>query len=167
MSTAAHRTRLTAARVAAQPARHGATERRPPLEVVGPRGRRIRRRRVAPVLSAAVVSCSLLLVVIGHAELAQGQVRLARVQAAITSAHLVHQHEVLALASLENPSRVMQVAEVTLHMVAPGQVQQLAHVPLGVALPAPKLLPARKVVPATPVTPAASTSSTRAAAPGG
>jgi len=84
-----------------------------------------------------MVTGSLLFVVVGHAELAQAQVRLANVQAEITSAQLLHQREVLALASLENPSRILRVAEDTLHMAPPSQVHQLAHVPLGVPLAAP------------------------------
>ncbi len=83
------------------------------------------------------MSGSLLFVVAGHAELAQGQVRLANLQVEITSAQLLHQREVLALAELENPSRILAVAEGTLHMRSPSQVRQLAHVPLGVVLPAP------------------------------
>ncbi len=86
-----------------------------------------------------MVSASLLFVVIGHAELVQGQVRLANVQTEITSAQLLHQREVLALAELESPSRILRVAEGTLHMATPSQVRQLAHVPLGVPLPAPHL----------------------------
>ena len=141
MSTAAQRARVVVgARVAPgavpQPAKR-AEDRRAPLEVVAQRTRRVRRRRLAPLVSAAVVSGSLLLVVIGHAELAQGQVRLANLQAEITSAQLLHQREVLALAQLENPSRILAVAEGTLHMASPSQVRQLAHVPLGVPLPAP------------------------------
>lgn len=156
MSTAAQRTRLVAAsRIAAKPAKRGAPAARPPLEVVAPRQRRVRHRRVAPLLSAAIVSLSLLLVVVGHAELAQGQVRLADMQTQITAARLAHQREVLALANLENPSRILRVAEGTLHMASPDQVRQLAHVPLGTAVPLPK------------VAPPASTSSTRSAAPSG
>jgi hypothetical protein len=139
VSTAAQRTRVVAGvRVApatSQPAKR-ADDRRAPLEVVAQRTRRVR-RRLAPLVSAAVVSGSLLLVVIGHAELAQGQVRLANLQTEITSAQLLHQREVLALAQLENPSRILAVAEGTLHMASPSQVRQLAHVPLGVPLPAP------------------------------
>ncbi len=140
MSTAVGRTRMVvtaeaAPRAATQPGH--ATDRRPPLEVVAPRPRHLRRGRLAPLLSAAVVSASLLVVVIGHAELAQGQMRLAKVEAEITSARLVHQREVLDVANLENPLRILQVAEDTLHMAPPSQVHQLAHVPLGVPLPAP------------------------------
>lgn len=141
MSTGAERARAVAGarvapREAALPA-HGEEARRAPLEVVAPRTRHVRRRRLAPLASAALVSGSLLFVVAGHAELAQGQVRLANLQVEITSAQLLHQREVLALAELENPSRILAVAEGTLHMRSPSRVRQLAHVPLGVVLPAP------------------------------
>ncbi|MHB1554319.1 MAG: hypothetical protein ACYCSX_05710 [Acidimicrobiales bacterium] len=153
MSTALRGTRAdAAARAVPQPARH-APERRPSLEVVAPRAprvRRVRRRSVATVLAGAVVSLSLLIVVIGHAELAQGQVRLAGLQAEITSARLLHQREVLALANLENPTRILRVAEDTLHMVSPTQVRQLTHVPLGIALPPPHVAPTAGTSPAAP-----------------
>jgi hypothetical protein len=141
MSTALQRTRMVlgaeaAPRVAVQPAER-APDLRPPLEVVAPRTGRVRRRRLAPLLSSGVVTGSLLFVVIGHAELAQGQMRLTSVQAEITSARLLHQREVLSLAKLENPSRILRVAEDTLHMAAPSQVHQLAHVTVGAPLPPP------------------------------
>jgi hypothetical protein len=155
VSTAVRGTRVVAAPRATPRPSERATPRRPPLEVVAPRARRVKRRRVAPLLSGAVVSLSLLVVVVGHTELAQGQVRLAGVQSEITSARLRHQHEVLSVANLENPSRIERVAEETLHMAPPSQVHQLANVPLGVALPAPH------------VAPSAGTSAAQPAAPGG
>ncbi len=120
----------------------GAAGRRPPLELVAPRTRRVRRRRVAPLVAASVLSASLLLVVVGHAELAEGQVRLTDVQSEVTSAQVLHRREVLALATLEDPSRILQMAESILHMAPPSQVDQLAHVPLGVPVPAPHVVPA-------------------------
>lgn len=154
MSSAVQRARVVAASQAApRPRRTGAP--RPPLEVVAPRNRRVRTRSLAPILSGAVVSASLLVVVIGHAELAQGQMRLAGVQSEITSARLLHQREGLALANLENPSRILRVAEEKLHMAPPSDVRQLAHVPLSVALPPPR------------VTHSTATSSTRTSASGG
>ncbi|MGC8471284.1 MAG: hypothetical protein ACP5PM_03195 [Acidimicrobiales bacterium] len=149
MSTAVRGTRVAAAaRVAPQPAQH-VPVRRPSLEVVAPRARRARHRSLATLLAGLVVSLSLLLVVIGHAELAQGQVRLAGVQAQITSARLLHQREVLALANLENPTRILRVAEGSLHMVSPTQVHQLTHVPLGAVLPPPHIASA-SLSPASP-----------------
>ena len=69
----------------------GAPARRPPLRVVeaAPRHRSARRpehRRAAAVLSVGMVLASLASVVVGHALLAQGQVRLAGIQAALTTA---------------------------------------------------------------------------------
>jgi|GEM_PF-2998807 len=139
--------------VAARQADHVERTRRPSLEVVAPRSRRARRRSLAPVLSGAVLSASLLMVVVGHAELAQGQVRLTQVQSEITSARLLRQREGLALAGLENPSRILRVAEQTLHMAPPTQVQQLAHVPLDAALPPPHVVTAAGPAPGPSATP--------------
>ncbi len=99
------------------------------------------------------MSLSLLLVVIGHAELAQGQVRLAGLQTQITAARLLHQREVLTLANLENPTRILRVAEDTLHMVRPTQVRQLPHVPLGIVLPPPHVAPSTGTPPAATASP--------------
>jgi hypothetical protein len=132
-----------AARAAAQthpqarPHRRTAPVRRPPLEVVQQRRRRVRRRRLAPILAGALVSASLFLVVIGHAELTQGQVRLSAAEQAVTAAQTAHRQDVLALANLENPARILRVAEQTLHMAPPAGQQQVAHVPLDTPLPDP------------------------------
>ena len=152
MSTAAERAGLVAgARVAPRESTPPATHedaRRAQLAVVVRRTRRVRHRKLAPLVSAALVSGSLLFVVVGHAELAQGQVRLANLQAEITSAQLLHQREVLGLAELENPSRILAVAEGTLHMRSPSQVRQLAHVPLGVKLASPHVAASAGLTPA-------------------
>lgn len=132
MSTAALRT-------AAQPhpQRRAAAERRPSLEVVQRRRRRVRRRRFAPILAGVLVSASLFLVVIGHAALTQGQVRLSAAEQALTAAQTAHREDVLALANLENPARILRVAEQTLHMTPPAGQQQVAHVPLDTPLSTP------------------------------
>lgn len=127
---------------AAQPHRRQAGERPVPLRVVQRRAARARRRVFAPVLSAAIVSVSLFTVVIAHSELAQGQVRLARVQAAITAAQTLHRQELLALGRLEAPSRILREAEQSLHMTPATAVRQLPYVPLGTPLPGPKVAPA-------------------------
>jgi hypothetical protein len=136
MSTAALRT-LAQPQPQPQPQRRPAPELRPSLEVVQQRRRRVRRRRLAPILAGALVSASLFLVVIGHAELTQGQVRLSAVQQAVTAAETTHRQDVLALANLENPARILGVAEKTLHMAPPAGQQQVAHVPLDTPLPNP------------------------------
>lgn len=130
MSTAAIRT-------AAAPQRRSAEERRPALEIVHQRRRRARRRRLAPILAGVLVSASLFLVVLGHAELTQGQVRLSAVEQQVTAAQTAHRQDVLSLAKLENPARILRVAEETLHMAPPSGQQQVAHVPLDTPLPNP------------------------------
>jgi hypothetical protein len=55
---------------------------------------------------------------------------------------VLHQREVLALANVENPTRIVRVAEGSLHMVSPTQVHQLTHVPLGAVLPPPHVVSA-------------------------
>lgn len=112
---------------------------RPLLEVVrdDPRHRPGRRRGAAAILSAGLVVGSLLLVVAGHAVLAEGQVRLSAEQSAVAAAQQEYGQEVLSLATLESPSRIVGEAKQDLHMVAAGQIVQLPHVPLGTPLPTP------------------------------
>ncbi len=141
------------ARSAAQPQRRDAPARRPPLEVVQQRRRRVRQRRLAPILAGVLVAASLFVVVIGHAELTQGQVRLTATEQAVTAAETAHRQEVLALATLENPARILKVAEQTLHMAPPTSQQQVPHVPLGTALPPPSV----STAPSAPANPAATT----------
>jgi len=140
------------ARRATAPARRPrpaeAPPRRPPLRVVGdePQRGHARRRRAALLLSAALVVGSLLSVVVGHAVLAEGQVRLTAAEAAVATAQATEHQETLTLATLESPSRIVAEAKVQLHMVPAGQIVQLPHVPLATPLPTPTVAPA----PATP-----------------
>lgn len=109
------------------------------LEIVRERARRARRRRLVPLLSAATVASSLLAIVLGHSYVAQEQVKLAATEAAVTAAQVQHHQEMVSVAHLENPSRVLRSAEATLHVVTPAQVHQVPYVTLGVALPPPSL----------------------------
>lgn len=153
---------MAVARTAAKPQRREAAERRPPLEIVE-RRRRVRRRRTAPILSAALVSGSLFLVVVAHAELTQGQVGLSAVEQAVTSAQTTHRQEVLALANLENPARILQEAERSLHMVPPSSQAQVPYV----SLRAPLAIPSISSGPSIPSIPSiASVSSATAATSG-
>lgn len=113
--------------------------RRGPLRVVErlPRRRRIR----LSAISIALVVLSLLVVVVGHAMVAEGQVRLANVQSALSAEQALHRQEVTAVAALENPSRIVADARQQLHMVSAGQVQQLPYVSLATPLPAPHVAP--------------------------
>lgn len=121
-------------------------DRRPPLRVVergpGHRSRRAPRHRATLVLAAALVVGTLLAVVVSHALLAQGQVRLATVQAQLTAAQQAQHQEIVAVATLEAPSRVVAQAEQSLHMAPPAQIVQLPYVPLNVPLPPPSVAPA-------------------------
>ncbi|MGH9082492.1 MAG: hypothetical protein ACRDY3_01915 [Acidimicrobiales bacterium] len=115
----------------------GPARRRAPLRVLERAPRRIR----ASFVAAAMVVASLLTVVVGHSVLAQGQVRLAAVQAEVTSAGVQHRQAVQAVATLETPSRIVADATRTLHMVPAVQVQQLPFVPLSTPLPVPHVAP--------------------------
>jgi hypothetical protein len=121
------------------------------LDVVRPKRRPRRRHRGAPLLAAGLVSTSLFAVIVGHAELAQEQVKLAAVESAVTAAQVVHRHEVVSVANLQNPTRILRDAEAALHMVTPGKVEQVPHVTLGVALATPKVSPSTSAsVPSSP-----------------
>jgi len=140
----------TAARRAPAQRRSPATTRsRPDLRIVTRAPRVSRRRNLAPVLAGALVLGSLLLVVGGHAVLAEGQVRLSSVQSALASAQAANGQDALTLATLESPSRVVAEAKDQLHMVEAGQIAGLPYVPLGTALPTPTVSPA----PASPAGP--------------
>ncbi|MGH9088239.1 MAG: hypothetical protein ACRDYZ_09020 [Acidimicrobiales bacterium] len=102
-----------------------------------PRHRRFR----LSVVAAGMVIASLLTVVAGHSLVAEGQVRLGGVQSALQAEQVRHHQEVMAVASLENPSRIVADAHQNLHMVSAGQVQQLPYVPLGTPLSAPHVAP--------------------------
>jgi hypothetical protein len=85
---------------------------------------------------------SLLAVVLGHAMLAQTQVRLSDVQSALAAEQTAHRQDVLALAQLETPSRIAAEAQLQLHMVTPARVVQVPSVSLTTPLPVPKVAPA-------------------------
>lgn len=130
-------------RAAARPAPSrpaAAPARRPPLQVVDrePR-RRPRRRRVAPVLSLALVVGSLMAVVVGHALLDQGQVRLATAQGSLAAAQLADHQATLKVSEGETPQRIVGEAIGQLHMVRPSQTVQLPYVPLDKPLPTPSV----------------------------
>jgi hypothetical protein len=117
------------------------TESRPSHLAVVRHGRREtsrrRRRRTAESISAVLVLGSLLAVVVGHAALAQGQLRLSGAQASLSTEQTRHRQEMLSVAQLETPARIAAEAQQQFHMVRPAKVNQLPTVPLSVALPAP------------------------------
>jgi hypothetical protein len=127
-------------------------ERRPPLQVVDdqPRRRRVRRRRPARALSIALVVGTLMAIVVGHAVLAQGQVRLTAAQTSLAAAQSTDRQQTLKVAQLEAPARIVGEATGGLHMVQSQETTQLPHVPLDKPLPTPHVGPAPQVTaPAT------------------
>ncbi|HEX3946748.1 MAG TPA: hypothetical protein VHW47_03545, partial [Acidimicrobiales bacterium] len=127
----------TAAGAASQPRVQPDRSSPAPLRVVRAQPRpRVRRRRAAAVLSLAMIGASLLSVVVGHAMLAQGQVRLAAVQSALSAEQSAHRQDVIAAAKLETPSRIVAKAHEQ-GMAPPGQTNQLPRVPLDTPLPEP------------------------------
>jgi hypothetical protein len=105
------------------------------------------------VVAVTLVVVSMLAVVAGHAVLATGQVRLSGLQSQLAAEQARHRQELLAVAGLETPSRIVSEAEGRLHMVQPTQVSQLPHVSLQQPEPTPNVAPA----PPTTTTPSGTT----------
>lgn len=143
-SATATRRRPAAATAAPRPV--AAPERRPPLQIVHdqPRRRRVRRRRLVPALSIALVVGSLMAAVVGHAVLAQGQLRLASARASLAAAQAGDRQETLTAAQLEAPARIVGEATQGLHMEQSAQTVQLPYVPLDKPLPTPDVSPAQQ-----------------------
>ena len=93
-------------------------DRRPPLRVVGDRPRRRAADGRSPDCPLAMIGASLLSVVVGHALLAQGQVRLSAVQSALSAEQSAHRQAVIAAAKLETPSRIVAKAHAAGHGAA-------------------------------------------------
>jgi hypothetical protein len=118
------------------------SSRRPPLQVV-PRRRRDRARgRFLRYLPVAMVVVALLIVVGGQAMLANGQVRMARIDQRLQAAQGEHRERVLDVTRLETPARIVGSATGQLHMAHPSHVTQLPSVSLRTPLPAPNVTPA-------------------------
>jgi hypothetical protein len=94
---------------------------------------------VLGMAAASLVVISLLVVVVGQAMLASGQVRLAAVDQQLTTAQGIHRQDVLQDSSLETPSRIISTALGTLHLVHPPQPTQLPYVSLTTPLATPKM----------------------------
>ncbi len=86
----------------------------PSLRVVPPRRSRARRNRLYSVAAVVMVVCSLLLVVVGQAVLASGQVRLTEVEQKLSVEQGLHRQAELKVAGLETPSRIIGTALGTL-----------------------------------------------------
>jgi hypothetical protein len=137
--TARTERRVAAPRPTSDP---GRSPRQVPLEVVPSRRRHTARRRLVKYLPVAMVVVALLVVVGGQAMLANGQVRMARVDQQLQLAQSQHRQQVLAATKKETPSRIVGVAITQLHMVHPSHVTQLPYVSLKTPLPTPNVTPA-------------------------
>jgi len=128
----ARATAAAPAQPAGQPARRHAGGARSRLTVVDPRRLRLRaRQRRARVLvaAAAVVALgSLGVVAAGQALVTSQQVRLDNLHQALSAAVAQDQDLQLSRAQLAAPSRILDVAERELHMVAPASVTYLVPV---------------------------------------
>ena len=98
---------------------------------------RLRRSLHVPVAVAALL-LSLLLVVVGHSVVAQGQLKIGKLGDQLTQEQAVHRATVLDVAALETPARISAAAG-TLHLTAPAGVLQLPTVPLDQPLPLAKV----------------------------
>jgi hypothetical protein len=157
-------TRRHAASAAASPIRRAGrgtdapSTRRAPIRVVptGPRrgirgGRAgVGRGKLLTTISVAMVVAALLAVVVGHALLTNGQVRLSALQHQLTLEQSAHRQAELAVSQLETPARIVAAASGQLHMVRPAAVVELPYVSLSVPLPTPKVTPAPAPPPPTP-----------------
>lgn len=124
--------------------------RRPPLRVVPTRTRREARSGRAPwnrprlltTLAVVVIVGALLSVVVGQALLANGQVRLARLEHQLGLVQSAHRQAELSVTELETPARIVAAATGQLQMLHPNNVIELPYVPLNVPVPTPKVTPA-------------------------
>jgi hypothetical protein len=119
-----------------------------PLRVVRKEHPEPQRRRLATFVPVAMIITALLVVVVGQAFLAKGQIRMAGIQQQLSAEQGVHRQQELLVSQLETPARIVGAATVQLHMVHPNHVVQLPYVALTTPLPTPTVTPA----PAPPAT---------------
>jgi hypothetical protein len=113
---------------------------------------------------------SLLVVVIAHALLAGGQLRLSERQDQLAREQATHRQMELTTARLEAPSRVVAKAEGTSHLVAPDQITQLPSVSLETPVPTPRMYAdppgtTATTAPASSTTTSSSTTATTSVSP--
>ena len=133
------------------PGRDHAEQRRRDFRVLGQRelAERARRRRVGRLAtaSAGVLVAALLTVAGAQALVASRQVRIDALQQRLASAVATDQQLEVRRASLEAPSRILEVAQRRLRMVSPGTVSYLAPVD-----PGPDVASTAASVPVPPAT---------------
>jgi cell division protein FtsL len=132
-------------------------KRRPRLRLVQ-RTRAVTAERMTEIIAISILVVSLFVIVIGHAMLAQGQLRLGHLNDQLTKEQAVHTATVLQVAALETPARISSEAG-SLNLVQPSQILQLPSVSLNQPLPTLKIS-AAKPAPAAPATTPTTTPST-------
>jgi cell division protein FtsL len=149
MSTATATTRRAPRRA---PVSH---KRRARLRLVQ-RTRAVTADRMTEIIAISILVVSLFIIVVGHAMLAQGQLRLGHLNQQLTKEQAVHTATVLQVAALETPARISSEAG-SLHLVQPSQILQLPSVPLNQPLPTLKISAAvaKPVAPQPAATPTA------------
>jgi hypothetical protein len=86
-----------------------------------------------------MVVTALLVVVVGQAMLASGQVRMSRLDQQVLIAQAEHRQQEVDLSLRETPARMLQSAK---GLVAPTHVMQVPSVSLHTPLPTPSVTPA-------------------------
>jgi competence protein ComGC len=109
------------------------------------------------VIAVVLVVAALMVVVVGQAMLASGQVRLTGVEAQLKLEQSTHRQRELAVAQLETPVRIVGAA-LAAGLVHESQVTELPYVPLTTPVPAPHVTPA-------PTTATTATNTSTAATP--
>jgi len=116
------------------------------------RTRAVTAERMTEIIAISILVVSLFAIVIGHAMLAQGQLRLGHLNDELTKEQAVHTATVLQVAALETPARISSEAG-SLNLVQPSQILQLPSVSLNQPLPTLKISAATaKPAPTAPAT---------------
>ena len=133
-------------RVAGDPGR--SPSKRPPLRVVPHRRRRPdgARSRIVTYLPAIMVVVALLVVVVGQAILANGQVRMTGLDQQLQVAQARHSAQEESVSKLETPARIVGDATAKGKMTRPSHVTQLPYVPLNIPIATPNVTPAPSAV---------------------
>jgi hypothetical protein len=132
--------RVASSRVAGDPGRN--PSKRPPLQVVPRRRPDGARSRFVTYLPAIMVVLALLVVVVGQAVLANGQVRMAGLEQQLAAAQARHSQQEQSVSKLETPSRIVKDATANGGMTRPSRETQLPYVPLNTPIATPNVTPA-------------------------
>jgi hypothetical protein len=146
--------RVASSRGAGDPGRNPA--KRPSLRVVPRRRPDGARSRIVTYFPAIMVVVALLVVVVGQAILANGQVRMAGLDQQLQTAQARHSAQEETVSKLETPARIVGDATANGTMVRPAHVTQLPYVPLTTPLATPNVTSAPGSTATSTPTPAVS-----------